>query len=110
MFYFRKFILHSYYSAPDSSIHCGFLCNSHVILPTILILSICFCSILFCVLVKPKVIGLLVVSTLFSFRNLKIMASSPITSLQIGGETVETVADFIFLGSKITAEMIAAMK
>ena len=33
----------------------------------------------------------------------KIMASSPITSLQIGGETVETVADFIFLGSKITA-------
>ena len=32
------------------------------------------------------------------------MASSPITSWQIGGETVETVADFIFLGSKITAE------
>ena len=34
----------------------------------------------------------------------KIMASSPITSLQIDGETVETVADFIFLGSKITAD------
>ena len=34
----------------------------------------------------------------------KIMASSPITSWQIGGETVETVADFIFLGSKITAD------
>ena len=34
----------------------------------------------------------------------KIMASSPITSWQIDGETVETVADFIFLGSKITAE------
>ena len=32
------------------------------------------------------------------------MASSPITSWQIDGETVETVADFIFLGSKITAE------
>ena len=32
------------------------------------------------------------------------MASSPITSLQIDGETVETVADFIFLGSKITAD------
>ena len=32
------------------------------------------------------------------------MASSPITSWQIGGETVETVADFIFLGSKITAD------
>ena len=33
----------------------------------------------------------------------KIMASSPITSWQIGGETMETVTDFIFLGSKITA-------
>ena len=32
------------------------------------------------------------------------MASSPITSLQIDGETVKTVADFIFLGSKITAD------
>ena len=32
------------------------------------------------------------------------MASSPITSWQIAGETVETVADFIFLGSKITAD------
>ena len=32
------------------------------------------------------------------------MASSPITSLQIDGETVETVADFIFLGSEITAD------
>ena len=35
----------------------------------------------------------------------KIMASSPINSWQIDGETVETVADFIFLGSKITAAM-----
>ena len=34
----------------------------------------------------------------------KIMASSPITSWQIDGETMETVADFIFLGSKITAD------
>ena len=34
----------------------------------------------------------------------KIMASSPITSWQIDGKTVETVADFIFLGSKITAD------
>ena len=32
------------------------------------------------------------------------MAPSPITSWQVGGETVETVADFIFLGSKITAD------
>ena len=38
------------------------------------------------------------------------MAPSPITSWQIDGETVETVADFIFLGSKITTDVIAAMK
>ena len=38
-----------------------------------------------------------------SIQKTKIMASSPITSWQIDGETVETVADFIFLGSKITA-------
>ena len=37
-------------------------------------------------------------------QKTKIMVSSPITSCQIDGETVETVADFIFLGSKITAE------
>ena len=37
-------------------------------------------------------------------QNTKIMASSPITSWQIDGEKVETVADFIFLGSKITAD------
>ena len=35
---------------------------------------------------------------------MKIMASSPITSWQIEGETMETVTDFIFLGSKITAD------
>ena len=35
---------------------------------------------------------------------MKIMASGPITSLEIDGETVETVSDFIFLGSKITAD------
>ena len=38
-----------------------------------------------------------------SIQKIKIMASSPITSWQIGGETRETVTDFIFLGSKITA-------
>ena len=38
-----------------------------------------------------------------NIRKTKIMASSPITSWQIDGETVETVANFIFLGSKITA-------
>ena len=37
-------------------------------------------------------------------QKTKIMASSPITSWQIDGETVETMADFIFLGSKITAD------
>ena len=35
---------------------------------------------------------------------MKIMASSPITSWQIDGKTIETVTDFIFLGSKITAD------
>ena len=37
-------------------------------------------------------------------QKIKIMASGPITSWQIDGETVETVTDFIFLGSKITAD------
>ena len=39
-----------------------------------------------------------------TIQKMKIMASSPITSWQIDGETMETVADFIFLGSKITAD------
>ena len=39
-----------------------------------------------------------------NIQKMKIMASSPITSWQIDGETVETVAGFIFLGSKITAD------
>ena len=39
-----------------------------------------------------------------NIQKAKIMASGPITSWQIDGETVETVTDFIFLGSKITAE------
>ena len=39
-----------------------------------------------------------------NIRKTKIMASGPITSLQIDGETVETVSDFIFPGSKITAD------
>ena len=40
----------------------------------------------------------------FNTQKTKIMASSPITSWQMDGETVETVADFISLGSKITAD------
>ena len=40
----------------------------------------------------------------FNIQKTKIMASGPITSCQIDGETVETVADFILLGSKITAD------
>ena len=39
-----------------------------------------------------------------NIQKTKIVASSPITSWQIDGETVETVSDFIFLGSKITAD------
>ena len=39
-----------------------------------------------------------------NFQKTKIMASCPITSWQIDGETVETVSDFIFLGSKITSD------
>ena len=40
----------------------------------------------------------------FKIQKTKIMASGPITSWQIDGDTVETVADYIFLGSKITAD------
>ena len=39
-----------------------------------------------------------------NIQKMKIMASGPITSWEIDGETVETVSDFIFLGSKITAD------
>ena len=39
-----------------------------------------------------------------NIQKMKIMASGPIISWQIDGETVETVTDFIFLGSKITAD------
>ena len=39
-----------------------------------------------------------------NIQKMKIMASGPITSWQINGETMETVTDFIFLGSKITAD------
>ena len=39
-----------------------------------------------------------------NIQKTKIMASGPITSLQIDGETIEKVSDFIFLGSKITAD------
>ena len=39
-----------------------------------------------------------------NFQKTKIMACGPITSWEIDGETVETVSDFIFLGSKITAD------
>ena len=48
---------------------------------------------------KSEKVGLKLTS-----QETKIMASSPIISWQIDGETVETVADFIFLGSQITAD------
>ena len=43
---------------------------------------------------------------MFTFQETKIMASGPITSWQIDGETMERVTDFIFLGSKITADEV----
>ena len=46
----------------------------------------------------------------FNSQKTKIMGSGSITSWQIDGETVETVADFFFLGSKITADGAAVMK
>ena len=49
--------------------------------------------------VESKKVGLKL-----NIQKTKIMASSPIISWQIDGETMETVADFIFLGSKITAD------
>ena len=45
-----------------------------------------------------------------NIQETKIMASGPITSWEIDGQTVETVADFILGGSKITADVTAAMK
>ena len=45
-----------------------------------------------------------------NIQKTKIMASGPITSWEIDGETGDTVSDFIFWGSKITADGIAAMK
>ena len=45
-----------------------------------------------------------------NIQKIKIMASGPITSQQIDGETMETVTDFVSLGSEITADMTATMK
>ena len=45
-----------------------------------------------------------------NIQKTKIMASGPITSWEIDGETVETAADFIFLGSQITADVDCSMK
>ena len=46
----------------------------------------------------------------FNFQKTKIMASGPITSWQIDGETMETVKEFIFFGSKSLKMVTAAMK
>ena len=56
-----------------------------------------------CLLMKVKA-GSEKVGLKLNIQKRKIMASDPITSWEIGGETVETVSDFIFLGSKITAD------
>ena len=45
-----------------------------------------------------------------NIQKMKIMATGPMTSWQIDGETMETVTDFIFGGSKITADGTASMK
>ena len=62
-------------------------------------------SVLMKVKVESEKVGLKL-----NIQKTKIMASSPITSWEIDGETVETVSDFILGGSKITAEVTAAMK
>ena len=56
-------------------------------------------SLLMKVKVKSEIVDLKL-----NIQKTKIMASGPITSWEIDGETVETVAEFIFLGSKITAD------
>ena len=56
-------------------------------------------SLLMTVKVESEKVGLK-----FNIQKMKIMASGPITSWQIDRETVETVSNFIFLGSKITAD------
>ena len=56
-------------------------------------------SLLMKVKVESEIVGLNL-----NIQKMKIMASSPITSWETDGETVETVSDFIFLGSKITAD------
>ena len=45
-----------------------------------------------------------------SIQKMKIMASGPVTSWQIDGDTMETMTDFIFLGSKISVMVTAARK
>ena len=62
-------------------------------------------SLLMKVIEESKKVGLKL-----NFQKTKIMASGPIISWQIDGETMETVTDFIFLGSKITAMVTAAIK
>ena len=62
-------------------------------------------SLLMKVKVESKKVGLKL-----NIQKTKVIASGPITLWQIDGEPVETVADFIFGGSKITADVIASMK
>ena len=64
-----------------------------------------FCSVIFCSVEESEKDGLKL-----NIQKTKIIASGPITSWQIDGETMETVTEFIFLGSEITSDMTAAMK
>ena len=60
---------------------------------------------------ESEKVGLkLIVQNIQNIQNIKIMTSGPITSWEIDGETVETVSDFIFWGSEITADDDSAMK
>ena len=62
-------------------------------------MKMCMCIIYVKVKEESEKVGLKL-----NIQKTKIMASGPITSWEIDGETVETVSDFIFLGSKITAD------
>ena len=71
----------------------------YIYVPIYISVSIVLKSLLMKVKEESEEVGLKL-----SIQKTKIMTSSPITSWQIDGETVETVSDFIFLGSKITAD------
>ena len=76
----------------------GLLCNEEYYTFHLGFTSVKISKILLCISLEAEHVGLKL-----NIQKTKIMASGPITSWQINGETVETVTDFIVLGSKITA-------